>query len=434
MSDVKKNWLASGWNQVEDKEFTENSVERSEIISCLDIGSNKVSFTISRLFQEEKNIEVLATGVASHEAYSKGTVTNLDSLVKAIAAAKLEAENKSGMNANNILVSVGGPEVEIVNSFGMLLLKDNEVNQDDVDGAIEVAKAIPISSHQNIIHAIPYSFKVDQHTGISHPLGMSGKRLECEIQIITCANSILSNMEKACELAGVHLKSFVYKPVATAEAVLTDFERKNGVILIEMGASSTHVIAIKDGKVEKSLFFEVGGERFTQDLCMGLKVSRIEAENLKIKSGSAFTHGISPDDIVVIPSKEDDSFDKEFKKINIAEILEARCEETLLKIKESLCLELEMSAYESGVVLAGGGSQLNGLVDMAKYVFDSPVRHGVVLEKHLRYPRAISNNGVCALGMIAFMSKWFMGETLRQSSKEKIGNFMNRMKSYVKGL
>ncbi len=434
MSDLKKSWLNAGWNQLEDKEFTDNSLEKSAVVACLDIGSNKVAYSLSRLFMPENNIEIVSTGISYHEAYSNGTVTNLDSLVKAIQSAKLEAENIAGLSAQEALVSVGGPEIEIINSHGMVLLKDNEVSEADVEDSIEVAKAIPISSHQSIIHAIPYKFKVDHHEGISHPIGMSGKRLECDIQIITCANSILKNISKACELAGLGLKAFVYKPIATTESILSDFERKKGVILVEMGSSSTQVIAIKDGKIDKSLFFEVGGERFTQDLCMGLKVSRLEAENLKIKSGSAFTHGVSPDDTVIIPSKEDDSFDKEFKKINIAEILEARCEETLLKIKESICSELEVNLYESGIVLAGGGSHLNGLVDMAKYVFDTPVRQGSVLESHLRHPRQTHVNEVCALGMIAFMSKWFMNETFKPSSKEKIGNFMNRMKSMVKGL
>lgn len=344
------------------------------IICGLDIGTTKVSFLMAAV--SEKGIEIIGAGKAANQGVRHGVVVNIDQTAEAIKKAREEAELMSGVPAEKAWISVGGLHIESFASSGMIAIRGEEVQSEDIQRVIEVAKAIAIPSDKQVLHVLPKEFKIDEQEGITDPIGMSGVRMECQVHIVTANRSVIQNLLKSVEKAGVQTAGLVLQQLAAAFAALTDDEKNLGVSLIDIGGGTADIISFNRGAVVHTATVPVGGMNFTHDVATGLRTTQQFAETLKTEHGCALPDLVSTDETIQVDSVGDRPA-RMVPRLSLCRIIEARAEETLKLIQKELEAKGLIGKLGSGVIITGGSASLVGFIDMAGFIFDMPVRLGL---------------------------------------------------------
>ncbi|MBX3039534.1 MAG: cell division protein FtsA [Bdellovibrionaceae bacterium] len=347
---------------------------KAPVLAGLDLGSTTVKFIISTVSPDGK-IEVSGMGRAPNMGVKQGVVVNIEATTESIRKAKEEAELMAGVQVQDVWVGVAGPHIKSFDSKGMVAIKNNEVTQADIERVLEAAKAVAVPGDRRVLHVLPREYKVDGQDGITDPIGMSGVRLEASVHIVTAAQAALNNTLKCIHRAGLKVAGMVLDTLATSHAILSEDEKNLGVCLADMGGGSTDLLYFVNGSVAHTSVIPVGGSHFTHDVAVGLRTPQVSAEELKRKYGCAMASMVNETETIeaegvggrkarAIPRKD------------LADVLEARAEEVLNLVANDVRLSGLMPLLGSGIVLTGGGSQLDGLVEMGEFVFDIPVRRG----------------------------------------------------------
>lgn len=359
------------------------------VLASLDIGSSLVKLVYSTVstphrhdghsMAQENQIDVVGVGLAPNTGTKHGVVVNIEATTESIRKAKEEAELMSGYTTNEVWVSVSGTHIQSFDSKGMVAIKNKEVTAQDVERVIDAAKAIMVPADRMVLHVIPREYKIDAQDGISDPIGMSGIRLEASVHIVTASQSAVSNLIKCIEKAGFKVMGLVLDHLASSKAVLSEDEKNLGVCTVDIGGGSSKIIYFVNGSVAHTAVVPIGGAHFTNDISVGLRTPQFAAEVLKKKHGSAVASLVSENDIVevegvggrkarTIPRKE------------LAHIIEARAEECLAMIANSIRSSGLQPVLGSGIVMTGGTSSLDGIIEMGEFIFDVPVRRGLPKE------------------------------------------------------
>ncbi len=344
------------------------------IITSLDIGSTSVKIVMANINHEQK-IEVIGVGTSPNSGLKQGVVVNIESTTECIRKAKEEAELMSGSRAGDVWVSVSGSHVQSFDSTGMVAVKNKEVTQSDIDRVIEAAKAIQVPTDRSVLHVLPREFKLDHQDGIMDPIGMSGVRLEANVHIVTASTPALSNITKCIEKAGMRVAGLVLDQVATTKSVLSADEKNLGVCIVDIGGGSTKLVYILNGSVAHTGVIPLGGVHFTQDVAVGLRTPQANAEILKKKHGCALASLVADDEVIDVEGVGGRK-PRAVPKKELAMILEARAEECMNMISNNIRMSGLQPLLGSGIVLTGGASQLDGLVEMGEFIFDIPLRRG----------------------------------------------------------
>nr|BFD68313.1 cell division protein FtsA [Bdellovibrio sp. HAGR004] len=354
------------------------SKPKAPVLAGLDIGSTKVSFVIGTVNPEGK-IEVAGVGTAPNTGIRQGVVVNIEATTDSIRKAKEEAELMSGYTVSEVWVGVAGSHISSFDSKGMVAIKNREVTASEIDRVIEAAKAVAVPADRSVLHVLPREFKVDGQDGITDPIGMSGIRLEANVHIVTGGQSAINNTVKCVEKAGLKIAGLVLSQLASATAVISNDERNLGVCVVDMGGGACNAVYFVNGSMAHSSVIPVGGQHFTHDVAVGLRTPQVAAEELKKKHGCAMASMVNESETIevegvggrksrVIPRKD------------LADVIEARAEETLNLIANDIRMSGLMPMLGSGIVLTGGASNLDGLIEMGEFVFDIPVRRGAPRE------------------------------------------------------
>lgn len=344
------------------------------ILASLDIGSTSVKLVYSTV-NSEGEIEVVGVGTAPNAGLKQGVVVNIEATTESIRKAKEEAELMSGYTTTDVWISVSGSHIHSFDSKGMVAIKNKEVGAQDIERVIEAAKAVIVPADRTVIHVIPREYKIDSQDGISDPIGMSGVRLEANVHIVTASQSALANLSKCIEKAGFKVAGLVLDQVAAATSVLSSDEKNLGVCLVDIGGGSAKLIYFINGSVAHTSVIPVGGSHFTHDVAVGLRTPQVSAEVLKKKHGCAVATLVSDEEIVEVEGVGGRKM-RTLARKELSHILEARAEECLNMIANDIRMSGLQPMLGSGVVLTGGTSGLDGLVEMGEFVFDIPVRRG----------------------------------------------------------
>ncbi len=348
---------------------------KAPVLAGLDIGSTKVSFVIGTVNSEGK-IEVAGVGTAPNSGIRQGVVVNIEATTDSIKKAKLEAELMSGYTVSDVWVGVSGTHISSFDSKGMVAIKNREVTPSEIERVIDAAKAVTVPADRTVLHILPREFKVDGQDGITDPVGMSGIRLEAQVHMVTGSQSAINNSIKCVERSGLRIAGLVLGQLASAMAVISNDEKNLGVCVVDMGGGVTNSLYFVNGSVAHSSIIPVGGQHFTHDVAVGLRTPQFAAEIIKKKHGCAMASMVSDAETVevegvggrkarVIPRKD------------LADVIEARAEETLSLITNDIRMSGVMPMLGAGIVLTGGASQLDGIIELGEYIFDIPVRRGV---------------------------------------------------------
>ncbi len=348
--------------------------KQDQLLVGLDIGTSKIACIVAETTPDGK-VDVIGIGSNPSSGLRKGVVVNIESTVESIRMAVEEAELMAGVTIQSVYAGIAGSHVRGYNSHGVVATKNNEVTREDVDRVIDAAKAMKIPADQKILHILPQEYIIDGQDGIREPIGMSGVRLEAKVHIVTGAVSSAQNIIKCCNRCDLDVADMVLEQVASSEAVLTQDEKEMGVVLVDIGGGTTDIAIFLNGAIRHTAVIPIGGDHLTNDLVIGLRTSAREADQLKKKYGACMASLVPPEDQIEIPSVGGRP-PRPMPRQVMAQILEPRVEELYEFIKG----ELQRSGFHelvaAGMVLTGGSSLLDGMVELAEEVFDMPVRLG----------------------------------------------------------
>ena len=344
-----------------------------DLIVALDIGTSKVVAVVAEALAEDGKFDVLGLGQApTMGGIRKGSVVNIDITVKAIQKALEEAELMADCKIRHALVGIGGCHINSFNSSGMVAVKDKEVTAADVNRVIDTAKAVNISTDQRILHVITQQFLVDKQGGIIQPVGMSGVRLEVRVHIVTGEETAAQNILKCVRRCGLEPYNLTLNPLAASQSCLTEDEKKQGVLLIDIGAGTTDVAVYQDGSISHTHIMDAGGELITSDLSHLFRIPNPDAEELKLLNGVAKSSLVPADEVISLMGVGDRE-PRTVKRELIGEIICSRLEEIFFEVGENI---LENEQKPHSIVLTGGTALLPGIVELAEDIFELPVRAG----------------------------------------------------------
>jgi cell division protein FtsA len=346
----------------------------------LDVGTSKVAAIVGEMM-EEGSLDIIGIGLSEAKGIRRGVVNNVDSAGESIKRALDEAELTAGVEIDTVHLALSGAHVKAFNSRGVVAVagRNREISREDVKRAIDAARAVALPAGREILHVLPQDFVVDDQDGIAVPVGMTGSRLEVNVHVVTGSSSSMQNMVACVNRAGVEVVDTVLEQLAASEAVLTPDEKELGIAIVDIGGGTTDFAVFERGSLWHTGVVPVGGDHFTNDIAVGLRMPIPDAEKLKRRSGCALTAMVPEDETMEVASMAGRRARVMPRRV-LSEILQPRAEE----ICHLLWDELRKAGYEkslnSGIVLTGGGAMLEGLPEIAEDILDAPVRRGAPSE------------------------------------------------------
>lgn len=367
----------------------------TQMIVGLDIGTSKIVAIVAEI-SLDGDIEILGFGTHPSVGLKKGVVVNIESTVQSIQKAVEEAELMAAVKVKTVFAGIAGSHVKSLNSHGIVAIKGGEVGPEDVERVMDAAKAIAIPADQQILHVLPQEYVIDNQEGIRHPIGMSGVRLEAKVHLVTGSISAAQNINKCIEKCGLVVEDIILEQLASSHSVLTSDEQDLGVCLVDIGGGTTDIAVFNEGSIRHTAVIPIAGDQVTNDIAVAFRTPTQYAEDIKIRYACALRQLANPDDMIEVPGVGDRSA-RRLARQTLAEVVEPRYEELLNLVHD----ELRRSGFEdscaAGVVLTGGSSKMEGVVELAEEIFHMPVRLGV--PQHFTGQEEIMRNPIHATGV-----------------------------------
>ena len=345
----------------------------------LDIGTTKIVAMVGEKNQFNK-VKVIGVGKSQSLGVHRGVVNNITQTIQSIKIAVDEAQSKSGIEVKEVAVGIAGQHIRSLQHSDYITREnpDEVINDNDIDKLIDQVYKLVMLPGEEIIHVLPQDFKVDGQSEIKEPIGMYGSRLEANFHIVVGQVSSIRNIGKCIKSSGLEMGDITLEPLASSDAVLSNEEKEAGVALIDIGGGTTDVAIFKDGIIKHTAVIPFGGNVITEDIKEGCSIIGNQAEQLKIKFGSAWPGENKDSEIVSIPGLRGRD-PKEISLKTLSKIINAR----VVEIIEQAYLEIKNYGHEdskkkliAGIVLTGGGSQLRHLKQLTEYVTGMDTRIG----------------------------------------------------------
>ena len=380
---------------------TNGNKKENDYVVALDIGTSKVVCLIGQL-TDSHAVEIVALGSYPSSGLKKGVVVNIDATTDAIQKSMDQAKNSFDGKLKNVYVGIAGNHIKSLNSHGIVGIKDKEVTPFDIDRVIEAAQAVAIPSDQKVLHVLPQEFVIDDQDSIREPLGMSGVRLESHVHLVTCANNAIQNIEKCVKRCGITLDGFVLEQLASSYSVLSEDEKELGVCIVDIGGGTTDIAIFNSGSISFTGVIPIAGDQVTSDIAVALRTPTPQAEELKQKYGCAvaeFTTESETIEVACVGGRAP----RELSRKALAEIVEPRYVELFELVKA----EIQRNGFDgkipAGIVLTGGTSKMEGVVELAESIFQTSVRIGVPenfkgMESVLKNPIYATSLGLLGYG------------------------------------
>ena len=352
------------------------------IFAAIDIGSSKICTLVAEA-DDSGSLRILGVGITPSQGVKKGMIDNIQEATKGIITSVEKAERSSDIRIVAAHISIGGTHTASMNNRGISTMpgEQRSIGVEDIDRALEGARSVSIPNNREVLHVIPRYFVVDGQEQVTDPIGMFGQRIDIETHIVTGALTAIQNLNKCVEEAGVQVEQMVLSPLAAAEAVLEEEEQQHGVILADIGGGTTSLAVFVDGAVFHTAVLPIGGYHLTHDLVAGIRAPFSVMEEAKIVYGSALPSNVEIGQTVQLEAFGGQK-QKEVSRRRMAEIIQARMEETL----EMIHLDVKRAGFDdmiaAGLVLTGGTASLPGLDDLAEQVLHMPVRIGTPRHIH----------------------------------------------------
>jgi len=394
----------------------------TDIITGLDIGSSSIRVAVGQFssMRDEENptLQIIAAIEVPAEGVQKGQIVSIEDTVSSVSNALEQVEKIIGLPVEHVWVGVSGTQIISQESKGVIAVSrtDGEVSEDDIERAVDAAKAVATPLNYDILHVLPRSFAVDGQTGIKDPVGMTGIRLEVDTKIIHSVSSHIKNLTKVVYRAGIDVDDFVLSILASGEVVTSPRQKELGSVVINIGGPTTSIVVYEDGDVLHTTVIPIGSSHVTNDLALGLKTSIDIAERVKVEYGSCVTKGVNKKEIIDLKDFGSER-SEDVTRLYINEIIEARVSEILEKVDDELASIERSGMLPAGAIFIGGGAKIEGLVDIAKDVLSLPATLGYPLGLDSISSKTNDVSFSSAIGLV----KW--GSTLLQSVRSRRTSF-----------
>jgi cell division protein FtsA len=367
-------------------------MNEGKIVVGIDVGTYKIVTVIAKV---DEFVNVLGVSEVKSAGIRKGQIVDIEEAVSAINASVEAAERMAGYSVSHVVASIGGSQIESINSRGVVAVANpqGEITPSDLDRVIDAAKAVSLPSTRDIIHVLPRNYIVDGQEGIKDPIGMTGVRLEVDTHIISANAIAVRNLDKAFSTVGVDVDSFVFNGYASSLSILSETEKELGVILVDIGAGTTDISIYTEGSVSYSSVLAIGARHITNDLAIGLRISLESAEKIKLfLSQNDGKRIVKPEEPAEEGKKRDaksaDEIDlshlnlpEELRKVSQKTLVDGIIRPRLNEIFTMIGMEIKKSGFggqtPAGLVVTGGGAMTIGVKDSARRMLAMPVRIGM---------------------------------------------------------
>ncbi|HUX90940.1 MAG TPA: cell division protein FtsA [Gallionellaceae bacterium] len=402
--------------------------DAKNIIVGMDIGTSKI-VTIVGEIMPEGTLEVIGVGMHESSGMKKGMVVNIDATVAAIQRSLETAELMADCKITSVITGIAGSHIKGANGKGMIKIKDKEVTQADIDRVVETASSLSLPSDQQTLHIIEQEFTIDGQEGIKKPLGMAGMKLEVEVHIVIGAVAAVQNILKCVHRCGLEVSEMILQPLASSKAVLADDEKELGVCLVDIGGGTTDVAIFTGGAIRHTAVIPIAGDQITNDIAMALRTPTKDAEDIKIKYGCALRQ-LANDAPIEVPGVGERGT-RMLSRQTLAEVIEPRVEELYSLVQA----ELRRSGFEdllsSGIVITGGSSSMQGMVELGEEIFHMPVRLGLPryvggLIDVVKTPRFAT-----AIGLLQYGVEQQQRHAVARMQSASLSDVLARMKAWM---
>jgi len=344
----------------------------SRTVLAIDIGSTKICAVIAEI-ANDNTISITGAGITKAQGLKKGSITNIELASRSIKTAVEDAKRVAGSDVKSAIVSISGAYTKSLNSNGIVNIQTKEISFNEIERVMRTSLYnADIPNEYEVLHALPFNFRVDDQDYIEDPLGMNASRLEVETHIITTQKSNLHNLKKAVRGAGVEVDNVVLNSYASAIATLNDDERELGAAVIDMGGNTSNIAIHSGNSIRYNEFLGVGSNHITSDLSMALHTPLHIAEKVKLEYGSLLTPS---NDLIELPVIGDENTTHEVSLEVVHNVIFARVEETLMILAQFIEKSGLKEQIGAGIVITGGFSKMEGIRDLAVATFGSlPVR------------------------------------------------------------
>jgi len=357
-------------------------MSRGGTFASIDIGTTKICTVVGEVASEGE-MRILGVGIAPSAGLSRGMVENIRDATDSIKTSVEKAERSSGTRILSAHVGVAGAHIACLNNRGIVAIPDRTrpIMPDDVTRVLDGARVVSIPTNREIIHVIPRYYVVDGQDNVSDPVGMFGSRLDVETHIVTGIDSAIQNLTKCVENVGVQVDGLILEPLASAEAVLDEEEKEQGVVLADIGGGTTDIALFIEGSVYHTAVLPVGGNHVTRDIVVGLRAPYQAAEEAKRKWGHAIPSMVDAREEITLEAFGSEGSKTELRR-RLCEIIQARVEEILEMVTAEVKRAVHDDIVSAGVVLTGGSSKLAGIDLLAEQVTGWPARVGMPRNLH----------------------------------------------------
>ena len=406
----------------------------------LDIGSDKICCAISEIDLKTDTIKLLGIGNSQATSINRGAITHRDNLIDEIEHAIKEAQTMSGVSIETLSLGISGEHIRGINTQGAIAIGgpqasnvplQNEITKNDVKKVLDLAKAISLPMDRDILHVLPQEYVIDTMNSIKDPVGLTGRRLEAKVHVITVATTAATNLVSCVEELGIRVESIIYQGLASSLSTLNDDEKKLGVVSVDIGASTTDIVIYYEEGIQHTATIGIGAASITNDIASLLQIGIDEAEKIKRKYASAKASMASPDLEIELPG-QNGNLKRKVSENQLSQYVEARMYEILQLVMKEISRANLDEKLTFGIVLTGGGSELKNLCNLAQEISNIKVRIG--------FPENISGTvnmaSDPAFASAIGLTKWRFAEDDLIIKKEEvtISKAIGRVKSLFKEL
>ncbi len=394
----------------------------------IDIGTFRIRCAIAEINLETNEATLLGVGSAPSTGIKQGSIIHRDQIIEQIEHALTDAETMAGIKANKVFVSISGDHIRGINTQGAIAIQksgnaqlpsENEITMDHVRQVLELAKAISFPVDRDILHTLPQEYVIDTMTGNKDPIGMSGRRLEARVHLVTMATSSAANLVGCVEELGLTVENLVFEGMASAVATVDEDEKELGVAVVNIGAGTTDIAVYFDHGVRHTAVIPLGASSVTNDIAVMLQVGKDDAEQIKLKYASAKASMASPELFFDLPVKTGE-VKRQISEHEVSRYVEARMVELLQLIAREISRADIHEHLTYGLVLTGGGARLKNLASLAEETLNLRVRIGIPKRISGEVDIASTTSHSSVIGLV----QWSLFHDESQYSEDK-GSFKN---------
>lgn len=414
---------------------------KNDIIVGLDIGSSNIKLIIAQKkfdFNEERIHIIGAVSCPSAGVGKNGTINSIEDAVSSLSACLEKAERLIGIPISSVWLGFNHSKVQYERVKGVAIISknDGEIDQNDIDRAVDSAQSFPVPNNYEIFKTIPVKYNIDNNEDVKSPIGMTGMRLEVEVLVALVLSNQLSNLVKIVQRVGLDVNNVLISSTTMADVFLTNKETELGVAIVDIGATTTSLAVYEDGVLLHFNTLPIGSEHITADIALGLKCSINLAEKIKLEFGDSDSSEISKDENIDISHllKEEKIEDEGhiISKKYLSEIIEARVEEIFKMVDEEFKKINRSKILPVGVLLSGGGSLLNNIIKTAKKSLSLPVSFLSPRHIKIEVDKANSPEFFASLGLAVFGGRDICGYNRSSLIKNNLKDFAGKINGFFK--